>query len=79
PLKEWVKDEDDTWLEELLRAEGRGDHRSYSVCPRCKIQTDEFIAVPMYRCEDCLSGGEMLCQGCMVSTHSQSPLHHIEV
>ncbi|KAJ7733474.1 hypothetical protein B0H16DRAFT_1468065 [Mycena metata] len=58
PLKEWVKDEDDTWLEELLRAEGRGDHRSYSVCPRCKIQTDEFIAVPMYRSgpERCSSG-----------------------
>ncbi|KAJ7037089.1 hypothetical protein C8F04DRAFT_1180815 [Mycena alexandri] len=78
PLKEWVKDERDTWLEELLRAEGRGDHRSYSACPRCKVQTDEFTAVPMYRCEDCLRGGEMLCQGCMVSTHLQSPLHRIE-
>ncbi|KAJ7021992.1 hypothetical protein C8F04DRAFT_972063, partial [Mycena alexandri] len=71
PLMEWARYDRDTTLEELLRAEGRGDHRSYPVCPRCKVQT----AVPTYRCEDCTSGGEMLCQPCIVSTHARIPLH----
>ncbi|KAJ7114174.1 hypothetical protein C8R43DRAFT_1091380 [Mycena crocata] len=38
----------------MLRAEGRGDHRAYSVCPRCADDKAE------YRCKSCLVGGEML-------------------
>ncbi|KAJ7739347.1 hypothetical protein B0H16DRAFT_1465303 [Mycena metata] len=75
PLTQWVEDDRDNTLDELLRAEGRGDHRKYSICPRCK----QSAAKATYRCEDCVRGGEMLCSGCMVATHIQSPLHRVEM
>ncbi|KAJ7028079.1 hypothetical protein C8F04DRAFT_1188918 [Mycena alexandri] len=75
PLAEWVKEERDHALREMLRAEGRGDHRDYTVCPNCKGPE----ATPTYRCEECLRGGEMLCRACMVATHTANPLHHIEM
>ncbi|KAJ7130028.1 hypothetical protein C8R43DRAFT_896340 [Mycena crocata] len=60
------------FLEELLRWEGRGDHRQYDVCPGCAAEKAE------YRCKACLSGGEMLCKGCMVQRHQVNPLHPFE-
>ncbi|KAJ7137354.1 hypothetical protein C8R43DRAFT_893689 [Mycena crocata] len=61
------------FLREILRAEGRGDHRAYSVCPRCAADKAE------YRCKTCLAGGEMLCKACVVQIHQANPLHAIEV
>ncbi|KAF8155970.1 hypothetical protein B0H34DRAFT_783611 [Crassisporium funariophilum] len=64
----------DLYLAEFLRLEGRGDHPD--VCPRHRHTGELHHA--SYRCIDC-SGGELLCQGCMVSTHMYNPLHQIEV
>ncbi|KAJ7076280.1 hypothetical protein B0H15DRAFT_1006298 [Mycena belliarum] len=33
PLREWVLENRDEFLAELLRWEGRGDHRAYDICP----------------------------------------------
>ncbi|KAJ7242248.1 hypothetical protein C8J57DRAFT_1557922 [Mycena rebaudengoi] len=36
PLKQWVRDHRDEFLDELLRWEGRGDHRSIEACEDCR-------------------------------------------
>ncbi|KAJ7169278.1 hypothetical protein C8R43DRAFT_1085538 [Mycena crocata] len=63
----------DEFLAELLRGEGRGDHRQYDACPGCATEKAE------YRCKVCLAGGEMLCKGCVVQRHKANPLHPIEL
>ncbi|KAJ7662673.1 hypothetical protein DFH06DRAFT_1325031 [Mycena polygramma] len=73
PLREWVREGRDDYLEEVLYAEGRGPHSEYTACPRCSE------AKPEYRCRSCMSGGRMLCKECMVVTHRQNPLHPIQV
>ncbi|KAJ7120591.1 hypothetical protein C8R43DRAFT_1136756 [Mycena crocata] len=73
PLREWVEENREDFLMELLRAEGRGDHRQYNVCPGCATERAE------YRCKTCLSGGEMVCKACVVQRHQMNPLHAIEV
>ncbi|KAF8158045.1 hypothetical protein B0H34DRAFT_707299 [Crassisporium funariophilum] len=72
-LKRWLPDRD-LYLADFLRLEGRGDHPD--VCPRHRHTGKLHHA--SYCCIDC-SGGELLCQGCMVSTHMYNPLHQIEV
>ena len=59
------------YLDEELRLEGR---RGLSTlpCPGCNHRS------PQFRCEDC-SGGEMLCQACMVKRHEILPLHVVKV
>ncbi|KAJ7214613.1 hypothetical protein C8J57DRAFT_1600815 [Mycena rebaudengoi] len=42
PLKQWVQDHRDEFLDELLRWEGRGDHRSIEMCEDCRAA--EFAA-----------------------------------
>ncbi|KAJ7434249.1 hypothetical protein B0H11DRAFT_2258549 [Mycena galericulata] len=72
PLRQWVEDHREMFLQELLRWEGRGDHRSYSICGRCSVGKAE------YRCRDCVGGGELLCSDCIVKRHLQLPLHRIQ-
>jgi hypothetical protein len=73
PLREWVRENREIFLVELLRGEGRGDHRHYSVCPACAV------SAALYHCKTCVGGDELLCQGCIVDRHAQSPFHLIEV
>ncbi|KAJ7085635.1 hypothetical protein B0H15DRAFT_760858, partial [Mycena belliarum] len=73
PLREWVLENRDEFLAELLRWEGRGDHRAYGVCPGCSMQRAE------YRCRLCMTGGEMVCSACIVEHHKRTPLHVVEV
>ncbi|KAJ6610580.1 hypothetical protein B0H10DRAFT_1883358 [Mycena sp. CBHHK59/15] len=56
----------------MLRWEGRGDHRSYSVCPECADWRVE------YRCKDCLGGGQLICCACLLKGHAQLPLHRVQ-
>ncbi|KAJ7262597.1 hypothetical protein C8J57DRAFT_1719453 [Mycena rebaudengoi] len=70
PLRQWLEDHRDTFADELLRWEGRGEHRS-GVC-KC----EEGVAE--YRCKTCVGGGEMLCKGCLLSAHRQLPFHKVE-
>ncbi|KAJ7792839.1 hypothetical protein B0H14DRAFT_3094116 [Mycena olivaceomarginata] len=71
PLRQWAEDHRDTFLAEMLRHEGRGDHMSSTMCSRCaQTQGD-------HRCNLCLGGGELLCAGCIVAAHRQLPFHTI--
>lgn len=55
-----------------MRAEGRAFSCGQKACSECGRVGD------LYRCRDC-SGGEMLCEVCMVDRHSALPLHVVEV
>ncbi|KAJ7280892.1 hypothetical protein C8J57DRAFT_1057508 [Mycena rebaudengoi] len=72
PLRQWVEDHRDAYMDELLRMEGRGDHAGYNACHGCNTGAAE------YRCMDCMGGGELICLGCVRSRHQQLILHHIE-
>ncbi|KAJ7243627.1 hypothetical protein B0H12DRAFT_1022985, partial [Mycena haematopus] len=61
----------DTFLEEMLRHEGRGDHAELSACPRCRQREGD------HRCTHCFGGGELLCESCVVAGHRQLPFHPI--
>ncbi|KAJ7617002.1 hypothetical protein DFH06DRAFT_1012669 [Mycena polygramma] len=72
PLAQWVKYNRAECLQWLLFLEGRGDHRSYSVCWSCSVGKAE------YRCRECMSGDEMICKGCLLTQHQRLPLHRVE-
>ncbi|KAJ6590439.1 hypothetical protein DFH09DRAFT_1074071 [Mycena vulgaris] len=72
PLRQWVANYRDLFLETIIHLEGRGDHRSYSVCASCRVDKAD------HRCHDCMSGGELICKDCMVVQHRTYPLHRVE-
>ncbi|KAJ7733908.1 hypothetical protein B0H16DRAFT_1327784 [Mycena metata] len=72
PLGQWADDHLDTYLSEVLRLEGRGEHANYLLCPRCNEGEAD------HRCAHCFSGGELLCRDCIVAAHAQLPFHRIE-
>ncbi|KAJ7067705.1 hypothetical protein B0H15DRAFT_794161, partial [Mycena belliarum] len=61
-----------TWLNELLRGEGRGDYGAFARCicghPACQRGKAEV------RCKDC-DGCEGYATACMVRDHLRNPLH----
>ncbi|KAJ7645775.1 hypothetical protein B0H17DRAFT_449366 [Mycena rosella] len=75
PLKKWKEGYRWTWLNELLRVEGRGDHAGHPQCvcghPHCKRGLAEV------RCKDC-DGCEGLAVECVVREHGRNPLHRLE-
>ncbi|KAJ6510913.1 hypothetical protein C8R45DRAFT_965557 [Mycena sanguinolenta] len=74
PLKQWTDDHRDTYLVELLRSEGRGDHAE-AACGRCATRAP---VLANHRCVSCLSGGELLCASCIVTAHRYLPFHRIQ-
>ncbi|KAJ7775868.1 hypothetical protein B0H14DRAFT_3095888 [Mycena olivaceomarginata] len=52
------------FLDELLRLEGRGDHRHQSKCANC----DVTASAAMWRCRDCFTDA-LFCQACLVRLH----------
>jgi hypothetical protein len=73
PLRQWAEDHRETYLAELLRHEGRGDHATEPGCTQCTKGAAD------HRCSDCLGGGELLCSSCIVTAHRQMPFHRIQV
>lgn len=73
PLRQWAEDHTDSFLAELLRSEGRGDHRDYPACGSCSK------AEASHRCLDCLGGGRLHCGNCIVAAHCELPFHRVEV
>ncbi|KAJ7051468.1 hypothetical protein C8F01DRAFT_1339499 [Mycena amicta] len=71
PQRQWMTDHRQEFLAELLRLEGRGEHR-YAMCAGC----GEGEA--LHRCNDCFNGGRLLCQTCVVREHRWLPLHRIQ-
>ncbi|KAJ7817081.1 hypothetical protein B0H13DRAFT_2242339 [Mycena leptocephala] len=76
PVKKWKERYRYNWLNEILRAEGRGDHVAHTKCvcrhPDCKSGVAEA------RCKDC-HGCELLAKECMVREHERNPLHRVEI
>ena len=72
PLRQWADDHRETYLAEMLRNEGRGDHTD-GPCSRCTHGPAD------HRCVNCLNGGELVCTECMVAAHQYLPFHGIEV
>ncbi|KAJ6575960.1 hypothetical protein DFH09DRAFT_915004 [Mycena vulgaris] len=75
PLKKWKVKYRWSWLNEMLRTEGRGDHVGHPLCvcghPSCKRGRAEF------RCKDC-HGCEGFSAECTVRDHARNPLHRIQ-
>ncbi|KAJ7471708.1 hypothetical protein B0H11DRAFT_2237257 [Mycena galericulata] len=74
PVKKWKEKHRSTWLDELLRGEGRGDH-DYRDCVCGHPQCQRGWAT--VRCKDC-HGCELLAATCMVRDHERNPLHRIQ-
>lgn len=70
-MKVWLDDRD-TFLDEFLRNNGRGDSMQQVTCIKCEVE------MPQYRCSDCF-GGDMYCKACILTMHAANPLHSAEV
>ncbi|TFK70509.1 hypothetical protein BDN72DRAFT_766352, partial [Pluteus cervinus] len=64
-------DERDKFLEEFVRLDGRGDSMGQELCLQC------HSAKAVYRCQDCFVTS-LFCSECIVSRHTENPLHWIE-
>ncbi|KAG6836139.1 hypothetical protein H0H93_011016 [Arthromyces matolae] len=69
PMSEWLRNDRETFLQELLRTEGRGDYQKLCAC-------GQETAVD-YRCVDCFHS-DLQCKECIVTDHKSLPLHRIE-
>ncbi|KAJ7771188.1 hypothetical protein B0H14DRAFT_2294123, partial [Mycena olivaceomarginata] len=72
PFQTWVQHRDE-YLDEMLRAEGRGEAGVYTFCGSCGERN------PLYRCENqsCF-GAQLFCQSCIVARHQVLPTHWIQ-
>lgn len=73
PMGQWLRNRRERFLDELLRLEGRGDHRWQTKCSTCP----EVVGM-VYRCRDCFTDA-LFCQPCVVTAHKDNPLHRVEV
>ncbi len=71
PLRAWIPYREQ-YLDEVLRLEGRGWARLIAQCPLCDK------AGPTFLCREC-TGGDILCQECIVEIHAHLPLHRVQV
>ncbi|KAF7968821.1 hypothetical protein HWV62_29262 [Athelia sp. TMB] len=62
-----------TYVDELLRAEGLGETSQTTSCPYCSPDCQNEAK---FKCEDC-HGGTLACQQCLVERHEFLPLHRI--
>ncbi|KAJ7885134.1 hypothetical protein B0H14DRAFT_3082330 [Mycena olivaceomarginata] len=72
-MGQWLRNRRERFLDELLRLEGRGDHRWQTKCSTCP----EVVGM-VYRCRDCFTDA-LFCQPCVVTTHKDNPLHRVEM
>ena len=67
-LLDWMKNHRDSYLDELIRHDGRGGD---CLCAMCG-------SPGLYRCKDCF-GFELLCEVCLVGRHTFLPFHRVTV
>ncbi|KAJ7249573.1 hypothetical protein C8J57DRAFT_1079532, partial [Mycena rebaudengoi] len=70
PLKQFVENDQDRFLDKNLRHEGRGDHTD-GLCWTYGKQGAE------HHCKTC-TGGFIYCTPCLLQAHTVNPLHRIE-
>jgi hypothetical protein len=69
----------DTFLEEMIGIEGRGQDRSGQCsCSKDSVDHDTLPAPAEFECVDC-AGRELKCYGCIVQAHANNPFHCIKV
>ncbi|KAL0576148.1 hypothetical protein V5O48_005839 [Marasmius crinis-equi] len=72
PVRTWSSGHRDEYLDHILVLEGRGRmHANEGKCARCTSECASF------RCKMCW-GLRVVCRSCLVKTHVDEPLHHIE-
>ncbi|KAL0567115.1 hypothetical protein V5O48_014873 [Marasmius crinis-equi] len=71
----WMEHYRDKYLDELLRAEGRGDF-AFDGCLDCIARKGD-VEKGAFRCKDCFQG-DLKCQQCCLRRHRLDPLHRIE-
>lgn len=74
----WKQVHRQTYLEEMMRCEGRGDFLHSKECPDCKIRRIPVPELPEYRCCECMLP-DLVCAPCCVKRHRTNPFHRIEV
>ncbi|KAK6971654.1 CxC2 domain-containing protein [Favolaschia claudopus] len=74
PMAQWLNNRRSRYLDELLRLEGRGDHRHQTKCAACPTAASEAV----FRCKDCFTDA-LFCKSCIVSEHKDNPFHRVEV
>ncbi|KAF7360930.1 CxC2 domain-containing protein [Mycena sanguinolenta] len=72
PLNMWAQYDRETFLDELLRCEGRGDYHGQKRCAEC-----HGWGTQAHRCEECFTGA-LFCTPCLVSIHADNPLHFVQ-
>ncbi|KAJ7033004.1 hypothetical protein C8F04DRAFT_958270 [Mycena alexandri] len=73
PLGEWVrKKKPQTYLDQLIQLEGRGEYQVDEYCIICGVAGGE------YRCRDCFTD-DLYCKECIVVAHRDIPLHGVEM
>ncbi|KAJ7121758.1 hypothetical protein C8R43DRAFT_1136439 [Mycena crocata] len=73
PFRTWVRDYRSSYLDEVLRLEGRGGEENHGECGGCGE------AAARFRCEHQMCYGPgMFCQRCIVLRHQVLPLHWIQ-
>ncbi|KAI0043482.1 hypothetical protein FA95DRAFT_1498510, partial [Auriscalpium vulgare] len=75
-VKDWIPFRD-TFLDELIRLEGLGEHINLPNCPGCEGKDDIPASLGEYRCESCV-GGQFWCASCTATAHALHPLHRIQ-
>ncbi|KAG2111490.1 hypothetical protein DEU56DRAFT_919993 [Suillus clintonianus] len=68
PIRIWIS-ERQTYLDEFIRLEGRGD-----TCHSCHSCGNSNA---VFRCEDCFSVA-LYCQSCVMNLHQNMPLHRLK-
>ncbi|KAK7022232.1 CxC2 domain-containing protein [Favolaschia claudopus] len=72
PLNMWARLDQEEFLDELVRCEGRGDYINQSKCAQCGASGKEE-----HRCRECFTDA-LFCTQCMVDLHADNPFHVIE-
>ncbi|PPQ82484.1 hypothetical protein CVT26_012847 [Gymnopilus dilepis] len=72
----WMELHRQTYLDELLRWEGRGDAASQGQCTDCLSRCTNPPGAAEYRCDDCFVP-DLTCAPCCVKRHRTNPFHRI--
>lgn len=78
PHRAWKTKARDTYLDEMLRWEGRGEFGRTSECPDCVLRKSMSPGLPLIRCLDCFLP-DLTCAECCIRRHQLNPCHVIEV
>ncbi|KAL0572490.1 hypothetical protein V5O48_009477 [Marasmius crinis-equi] len=76
PHNVWIEKYRSSYLDESLRAEGRGDFR-FDVCVDCQARGSKPAGEGVFRCKNCFVK-DLVCAACCVRRHRQAPFHRIQ-